>query len=99
MLFSARQAVTQASQPVHLSRSTAIPQRCLAAKSFLRAFAGGAAEQNETLVGAANPRDLDACRRPRERAGFRNHRRRENRGGIHAAMARVAREVRVPLAG
>src|SRR5215471_18637992 len=35
MLFSVRQAVTQASQPVQRSRSTAIPHRCVMASPSL----------------------------------------------------------------
>src|SRR5256885_1236886 len=55
MLFSAWQATTQASQPVHVSRSTTIPQRCGIGLSFLHWPPGPPPPRKPPPPGARRP--------------------------------------------
>src|SRR5262249_29906592 len=65
--------------------------------TLVRVLAHLAGKHDQATIAVARPRDLDARRRPRERAGIRLGHRREDPDRVHAAAARVTRERLVPL--
>src|SRR5437762_1351236 len=99
MLFSAWHATTQASQPVHLSRSMTIPQRCDMCLPVRLEFSQRGAVANQLALALADARDLHTRRCPGQRAGFWLDGGRQHFYGIAAASARIARKRLVTLSG